>query len=75
MNLPIKILGTGHYVPNQIVSNHDLEKIVDTSDEWIVSRYRYKRKKKSKSEKTHEMAFLASKKQSKKQKLMYKKLI
>ena len=46
MNLPIKILGTGHYVPNQIVTNHDLEKIVDTSDEWIVSRTGIKERRK-----------------------------
>ncbi|MGB0202837.1 MAG: beta-ketoacyl-ACP synthase III [Acholeplasmataceae bacterium] len=61
MNLPIKILGTGHYVPNQIVSNHDLEKIVDTSDEWIVSRTGIKERRKVDHETTHEMAYLASK--------------
>lgn len=61
MNLPIKILGTGHYVPNQIVSNHDLEKIVDTSDEWIVSRTGIKERRKINHETTHEMAYLASK--------------
>jgi len=33
-----KISGTGHYVPDKIVNNHDLEKIVDTSDEWIKTR-------------------------------------
>lgn len=31
----MKILGTGHYLPNQIVTNHDMEKILETSDEWI----------------------------------------
>ncbi len=61
MNLPIKILGTGHYVPNQIVNNHDLEKIVDTSDEWIVSRTGIKERRKVHHETTHEMAYLASK--------------
>lgn len=61
MNLPIKILGTGHYVPNQIVTNHDLEKIVDTSDEWIVSRTGIKERRKVHHETTHEMAYLASK--------------
>lgn len=34
----ISIIGTGFYVPDKIVTNYDLEKIVDTSDEWIVSR-------------------------------------
>ncbi|RPF52099.1 beta-ketoacyl-ACP synthase III [Aquisalibacillus elongatus] len=32
------ILGTGHYVPEHVVTNKDLEKIVDTSDEWIQAR-------------------------------------
>jgi 3-oxoacyl-[acyl-carrier-protein] synthase-3 len=32
------ILGTGSYLPEKIVTNKDLEKIVDTNDEWIVSR-------------------------------------
>lgn len=32
------ILGTGYYVPEKIMTNADLEKIVDTSDEWIVER-------------------------------------
>lgn len=33
-----KILGTGSYLPAHIRSNTDLEKMVDTSDEWIVTR-------------------------------------
>lgn len=33
-----KILATGHYCPNQIRTNADLEKMVDTSDEWITTR-------------------------------------
>ena len=32
------ILGTGFYVPEKIMTNADLEKIVETSDEWIVER-------------------------------------
>ncbi|WP_322903827.1 beta-ketoacyl-ACP synthase III [Paenibacillus campi] len=36
--LPIGIIGTGKYVPEQILTNADLEKMVDTNDEWIVSR-------------------------------------
>ncbi len=32
------ITGTGHYVPDRIVSNCDLEKLMDTSDEWIRQR-------------------------------------
>jgi 3-oxoacyl-[acyl-carrier-protein] synthase-3 len=35
---PVSILGTGVYLPEKTVTNHDLEKIVETSDEWIYSR-------------------------------------
>ena len=33
-----KIIGTGSYLPERILTNRDLEQIVETSDEWIVSR-------------------------------------
>ena len=33
-----KITGTGGYLPENVVTNADLEKIVDTTDEWIFSR-------------------------------------
>lgn len=33
-----KILGTGSYFPVQVRTNADLEKMVDTSDEWIITR-------------------------------------
>ncbi len=33
-----KIIGTGSYLPDTILTNADLEKIVDTSDEWIFQR-------------------------------------
>lgn len=34
----VGLLGTGHYTPENILTNADLEKIVDTSDEWIRTR-------------------------------------
>ncbi len=34
----VSIIGTGSYVPERILTNADLEKMVDTSDEWIRSR-------------------------------------
>lgn len=34
----IKITGTGFYVPDKVLTNADLEKMVDTSDEWIMTR-------------------------------------
>jgi 3-oxoacyl-[acyl-carrier-protein] synthase-3 len=33
-----RITGTGHYVPERILTNFDLEKMVETSDEWITTR-------------------------------------
>ena len=33
-----KITGWGMYVPKNVLTNHDLEKMMDTSDEWIVTR-------------------------------------
>jgi len=33
-----RITGTGGYLPDRILSNHDLEKMVDTTDEWIQER-------------------------------------
>jgi 3-oxoacyl-[acyl-carrier-protein] synthase-3 len=34
----IKLVASGHYTPERILTNHDLESIVDTNDEWITSR-------------------------------------
>jgi 3-oxoacyl-[acyl-carrier-protein] synthase III len=33
-----RIAGTGHYVPRQVVTNQDLERVMDTSDAWIMER-------------------------------------
>ncbi len=33
-----KIIGTGSYLPEQVRTNADLEKMVETTDEWIVTR-------------------------------------
>lgn len=33
-----KLIGIGHYVPDRIVTNFDLEKVMDTTDEWIKER-------------------------------------
>jgi 3-oxoacyl-[acyl-carrier-protein] synthase III len=38
MGPSIAILGTGSYAPAKIVSNQDLSRLVDTSDEWITTR-------------------------------------
>ena len=34
----VKIVGLGKFLPKKVVTNFDLEKMVDTSDEWIVTR-------------------------------------
>jgi 3-oxoacyl-[acyl-carrier-protein] synthase-3 len=36
--LQARIIGTGSCLPDKIITNHDIEKIVDTSDEWITDR-------------------------------------
>ncbi len=38
MSLRSVILSTGSYLPDKILTNHDLEKIVETTDDWIVQR-------------------------------------
>ncbi len=36
--LPVEIVGLGSYLPERVLSNHDLEQMVETSDEWIYPR-------------------------------------
>jgi 3-oxoacyl-[acyl-carrier-protein] synthase-3 len=36
--LKARIISTGSYVPENVITNNDLEQIVDTSDEWIIER-------------------------------------
>lgn len=38
MGKKAKIIGIGSYLPERVLTNQDLEKMVDTSDEWIVTR-------------------------------------
>ncbi|HEY4255087.1 MAG TPA: beta-ketoacyl-ACP synthase III [Chlamydiales bacterium] len=38
MQQKAKIIGTGSYLPERVLTNRDLEQMVETSDEWIVSR-------------------------------------
>jgi 3-oxoacyl-[acyl-carrier-protein] synthase III len=40
----VKIVGVGHYAPARVVTNHDLEQWLDTSDEWITTRTGMKRR-------------------------------
>ena len=51
-----KISQVAHYVPEQVVTNHDLAQIMDTSDEWISSRTGIKQRHISKTESTSDLA-------------------
>ncbi|MBD8067544.1 beta-ketoacyl-ACP synthase III [Bacillus sp. PS06] len=55
------IIGIGRYVPEKVVTNHDLEKIVDTSDEWIRTRTGIEERRIASDDvNTSDMAFHAS---------------
>lgn len=57
-----KIIGTGSYLPERILTNQDLEKLVDTSDEWIVARTGMKERRIAKSDEfTSHMGIAAAK--------------
>jgi 3-oxoacyl-[acyl-carrier-protein] synthase-3 len=59
---PVGIIGTGKYVPERILSNKELEEMVETNDEWIVTRTGIKeRRLASPEEATSDLAFMASK--------------
>jgi 3-oxoacyl-[acyl-carrier-protein] synthase-3 len=61
------ITGVGSYVPEKILTNHDLEKIVDTTDEWITTRTGIKERRISaKDEFTSDMAAKAAQRAMKK---------
>jgi 3-oxoacyl-[acyl-carrier-protein] synthase-3 len=56
-----KMVGTGSYLPEKVLSNHDLEKMVETSDEWIFSRTGMKERRIAKSDEyTSDMGFFAA---------------
>jgi len=57
----IKITGSGFYVPDKVMTNFDLEKIVDTSDEWITTRTGIKERRiASEDQATSDLAIEAS---------------
>lgn len=57
-----RIIGTGGYLPEKILTNHDLEKMVDTSDEWIFSRTGIRERHiVAENETTSDLAFQAAK--------------
>ena len=55
-----RIVGTGSYVPEQIVTNDDLAKIVETNDEWIRTRTGIRQRRIATSEGTSDLAAKAA---------------
>lgn len=55
-----RIIGTGSYVPEQIVTNDDLSKIVETNDEWIRSRTGIRERRIATEDRTSDMAAKAA---------------
>ena len=59
--IPVGILGTGKYVPEQVLTNQQLEQMVETNDEWIVTRTGIKERRIAASdEATSDLAFKAA---------------
>lgn len=60
-NIPVGILGTGKYVPERRLTNRDLEQMVDTNDEWIVTRTGIRERRiADEAEATSDLAYEAS---------------
>ncbi|MFZ7134558.1 MAG: beta-ketoacyl-ACP synthase III [Eubacteriales bacterium] len=55
-----KIISTGNYCPDFIVSNLDLEQMIDTTDEWIYSRTGIKERRISKENTTLDLTYRAA---------------
>lgn len=55
------IIGVGHYLPDDILTNKDLEKMVDTTDEWIRTRTGIETRHIAKEEDTSDLAYQAAK--------------
>jgi 3-oxoacyl-[acyl-carrier-protein] synthase III len=56
----VKIASIGSYVPENIMTNDDLSKIVDTNDEWISSRTGIRQRRISKGENTSDLGYNAA---------------
>jgi len=55
-----RIIGTGSYLPTKVVTNFDLEKTLDTSDEWITARTGIKERRIVTDQNTCDLALEAS---------------
>lgn len=56
----VEFIGTGAYVPEKILTNEDLSKMVDTSDEWIFSRTGIRERRIAENEESSSMAAKAA---------------
>src|SRR6201987_2786810 len=57
----VSIIGTGSYVPEKVLTNEDLSRMVDTSDDWITTRTGIKERRiAAKDENTSDMATKAA---------------
>ena len=62
MNKFARIIGTGSYLPSRIITNSELEKSLDTTEEWITSRTGIKERRVVDNQSTCDLALEASKK-------------
>ena len=56
----VRITGLGKAVPNQVLTNEEISKMVDTSDDWIKSRTGIERRHVAVTETTNELASQAA---------------
>lgn len=70
-----RITGIGSYLPERVLTNQDLEKMVETSDEWIVTRTGIRERRIARADEfTSDMAVAASKNALKQAKLKAEEL-
>src|SRR5690554_227386 len=56
----IKVVSTGKYLPKDVLTNFDMEQIIDTNDEWIYTRTGIKERRRATKETTSDMATSAA---------------
>lgn len=56
-----RIIGTGKYLPKKVLTNYELEEMVDTTNEWILSRTGIKERRIAENETCYELAINAAK--------------
>ncbi|MEL7472494.1 MAG: beta-ketoacyl-ACP synthase III [Planctomycetota bacterium] len=59
-NRGVTIAGSGSYLPDDVVSNAELERVMDTSDEWIVQRTGIRERRRARRDKGETTTFMAT---------------